>query len=139
MRFKVGFVALLLLAMPALAADVGPADSRNLRKGCVAFKLCDDQAATGVCTKGPNNIQASGLAFTNIRFDASESDATTFTAEIYTGLGGTTGNSQQINGSSLSETAYTYFADGPFLGSVWVNVTAIADNTVDVWVTACGE
>ena len=72
------------LAMPA-SADVAPT-ATTLANGCIRYTMCDAQptGSTGDCTSRANGdeiVQQTG-SFYSLRFDATQSTATTFTCDI---------------------------------------------------------
>ena len=135
-------VSMLLTGVSS--ADTPPIKSEDVT-GNPMYKMCNAQLTgnTGVCKVGGVTagdeyvLNASG--FNSLTFFSMQSDANTYSCDIYSRDQShdtvTAGNGFKVNVTSLSETQEVLTLSGPF-NYIWINCTAIADNSVTINVLA---
>ena len=143
-KFIVALAA--ILASSIAVADTVPELVQDLGKNRKVFKLCDAQAATGVCTKNGDEVVLDARGYSSLTFYSTQSTATSVVCTVthadigYDALtaAGQTGETVSSNLTQTIEMLATGTGDtdAGAHGFVWVNCTTITGGNVTITVIA---
>lgn len=130
----------LLLALPALGADVAPT-ARRAGPDCYEYTLCSSQAVqTGgtPCDSSTGDIVLYAAGRSNLTFYSTQSTASSYSCDVYSADESWAASSggHKVNSTSLTQTTPVLSINGMF-DYLWVECTSIANNQVTVNLLAC--
>ena len=141
MRKFIFLLGTLLFAANVSFADASPPVVESLT-GCVVYKMCNAQTATGDCSVLPasgDELVLKVASFSNLTFYSTQSTATTYSCDVVSndvGHDALSGAGHQINTASITESAPILSFSGLFY-YLWVNCSAIANNQVTITLQVC--
>ena len=137
------FRMILLACLLAASTATAYTQDRDRHGGGATWTLCSEETTSdAVCDDGTDDRGATVLGFTKLTFDATESTATSFSFDIYSGnvsdveghataLDAAGFDSAQLTSVSLSPTTEMIQFDGAF-AAVWIKCGTITGGNVTI-------
>ena len=141
-RFMLSLFAILLFAPAMAAADVPALPTSDAvpgqPNGCIKVTLCEGATATGICTRGGDQIVWNAVGMVDVKFYSLQSTGTYVVAilEGDQGHDAASGNSMILDAATLDATPEFVTLTGPF-SHLWANVTTCTACVATITALGC--